>query len=168
MDVFDLDRALLQDYERFARSFTKIRAHDIREQVDRVYAFGRFWTVPLISINLHFQNGAALSKLVVEGTLHPETERIFRIDGKPITLFRHQSQAITRAAPQQSFAVTTCTDSGKSLCFFIPIIDWAIRACVGGKPSRTRAIVVCSMNALANCRWQNSRSSSTRLTCRKG
>ena len=28
MNVFDLDRALVGDYERFARSFTKIRAPD--------------------------------------------------------------------------------------------------------------------------------------------
>jgi len=33
IDVFDLDRALVQDYERFARSFTQIRAADIRAQV---------------------------------------------------------------------------------------------------------------------------------------
>ena len=30
LNVFDLDRALVTDYERFARSFTQIRAPDIR------------------------------------------------------------------------------------------------------------------------------------------
>jgi hypothetical protein len=34
MDVFDLDSAVVKDYERFARSFTQIRAEDIRSQVD--------------------------------------------------------------------------------------------------------------------------------------
>jgi len=150
MDVFDLDRTLVQDYERFARSFTKIRARDIQEQVDLVYASGRFWPEPIISINPHFQRGTSLSKLVAEGTLHAETERIFRIDGEPITLFRHQSQAVAKAAARQSFAVTTGTGSGKSLCFFIPIIDSAIRARAVGEPNRTRAIVVYPMNALAN------------------
>jgi Lhr-like helicase len=150
MDVFDLDRALVEDYERFARSFTKIRAEDIREQMHRVYASGRFWPEPIISINPHFQQGDSLSKLVAERTLHPETERIFRIDGGPITLFRHQSQAIAKAAARQSFTVTTGTGSGKSLCFFIPIIDAAIRARAAGQPNRTRAIVVYPMNALAN------------------
>ena len=128
MDIFDLDRALVQDYQRFARSFTKIRAQDIRDQVEQVYASGRFWPEALISINPHFQRGDSLSKLVAEGTLLPETERVFRIDGEPITLFRHQSQAVAKAAARQSFAVTTGTGSGKSLCFFIPIIDSAIRA----------------------------------------
>jgi ATP-dependent helicase YprA (DUF1998 family) len=150
MDVFDLDRALVQDYERFTRSFTTIRAEDIREQVEQVYASGRFWPEPIVSINPHFQRGAPLTRLVAEGTLHPETERIFRIDGEPITLFRHQSQAVAKAAARQSFVVTTGTGSGKSLCFFIPIIDSAIRARAAGQPNRTRAIVVYPMNALAN------------------
>jgi hypothetical protein len=57
MDVFDLDRALVSDYERFARSFTQIRAPDIRSQVEEIYASNRFWPEPLISINPHFERG---------------------------------------------------------------------------------------------------------------
>jgi hypothetical protein len=37
MDVFDLNRAVIEDYERFARSFTKIRAGDIRVRLDELY-----------------------------------------------------------------------------------------------------------------------------------
>ena len=51
MDVFDLDRSLVSDYERFARSFTQIKAADIRAQVEGIYASKRFWPEPLISIN---------------------------------------------------------------------------------------------------------------------
>jgi hypothetical protein len=43
MDVFDLDRTLVSDYERFARSFTQIKAIDIREQAEAIYASRRFW-----------------------------------------------------------------------------------------------------------------------------
>jgi ATP-dependent helicase YprA (DUF1998 family) len=67
-----------------------------------------------------------------------------------IRFHRHQSQAIAKAARRQSFAVTTGTGSGKSLCFFVPIIDAAIRARVAGEAPRTRAIVIYPMNALAN------------------
>jgi hypothetical protein len=42
MDVFDLDEKLLYDYRRFARSFTQIRAKDIREGVDAIYRTNRF------------------------------------------------------------------------------------------------------------------------------
>ncbi|RZU35181.1 DEAD/DEAH box helicase [Edaphobacter modestus] len=150
MDVFNLDGALVNDYERFARSFTQIRAQDIRTQVDALYASGRFWPEPLISINPHYEREASVQHLVTEGTLHPETARVFQIDGQPITLFRHQAQSVAKATAGQSFVVTTGTGSGKSLCFFIPIIDSAIRARAAGEPPRTRAIVIYPMNALAN------------------
>jgi hypothetical protein len=47
VNVFDLDRVLIGDYERFARSFTQIRATDIREQVEAIYGGDRFWPEPL-------------------------------------------------------------------------------------------------------------------------
>ena len=150
MDVFDLDGALVKDYERFARSFTKIRAEDIRLQVDALYASCRFWPEPLVSINPHFERAASVQDLVAEGSLHPDTARVFRIDDQPIRLYRHQAQAVAKATARQSFVVTTGTGSGKSLCFFVPIIDAAIRARAAGESPRTRAIVIYPMNALAN------------------
>jgi Lhr-like helicase len=154
MNVFDLDSSIVRDYERFARSFTEIRAEDIREQVDAIYATGRFWPEPLISVNPHYERDASVADLVREGLLHPNTADIFRVNSQPIVLYRHQAQAIAKAAGGSSFVVTTGTGSGKSLCFFIPIIDAAVRGRVGGQPSRTRAIVVYPMNALANSQMQ--------------
>jgi Lhr-like helicase len=150
MDVFDLDETLVRDYERFARSFTKIRALDIRSRVDSLYQSLRFWPEPLIGINPNYEQGAKVEDLVANGTLHPLTAQVFRIDGRPITLRRHQSQAVAKAASKKSFVVTTGTGSGKSLCFFVPIIDSVLRARVAGEARRTRAIVVYPMNALAN------------------
>ena len=49
VDVFDLDRTLVADYASFARSFTQIRAQDIRDKVDEIYANRRFWPEPLIT-----------------------------------------------------------------------------------------------------------------------
>jgi hypothetical protein len=60
VNVFDLDRALVSDYSRFARSFTQIRAPDIRSQVEQIYATNRFWPEPLISINPHFEQRASV------------------------------------------------------------------------------------------------------------
>ena len=150
MDVFDLDRSLVADYEHFARSFTQIRAEDIREQIDAIYASRRFWPEPLISINPHFERGATIEELVADGFLSPETGKVFRLDGKGITLYRHQAQAVAKAAAHQSFVVTTGTGSGKSLCFFVPIIDHVIRARGAGEVPRTKAIIIYPMNALAN------------------
>ena len=154
MNVFDLDQSIIGDYERFARSFTQIRAEDIRTQVDALYATGRFWPEPLISINPHYERDASVETLVEEGFLHPDTAKIFRVGGSPITLCRHQAQAVAKASKGKSFVVTTGTGSGKSLCFFIPIIDAAIRAQAAGDKPRTRAIIVYPMNALANSQMQ--------------
>jgi len=150
VQVFDLDRALVADYERFSRSFTQIKASDIRTQVDSIYAAGRFWPEPLIRINPRFKRGARIDDLVAEGLIVAETADAFRIDGEPIVLHRHQTQAVSKAVASQSFVVTTGTGSGKSLCFFIPIIDAAIRAKKAGEAPRTRAIIIYPMNALAN------------------
>src|SRR5271165_341590 len=150
MNVFDLDRALVADYEKFARSFTAIRAPDLRQQIDAIYATGRFWPEPLITVNPHFERGASVEALVADGTLCAETGRIFRVEGQALELYRHQAQAISRAAVKQSFVVTTGTGSGKSLCFFVPIIDRAIRARFGGEPPRTKTIIIYPTNALAN------------------
>ena len=97
MNVFDLDQSIIGDYERFARSFTQIRAEDIRTQVDALYATGRFWPEPLISINPHYERDASVEALVEEGFLHPDTAKIFRVGGVPITLYRHQAQAVAKA-----------------------------------------------------------------------
>lgn len=151
MNVFSLDRHLIHEYASFARSFTKIRADDIADQVERIYAKGTFWPEPLVSINPHYQTGATLAELVNAGDLCPEIEKVFRVDGKQVKLYKHQSQAVAKAKQRQSFVVTTGTGSGKSLCFFIPIIDAALRARTAGtERQRTRAIVIYPMNALAN------------------
>src|ERR1700745_2317223 len=138
-DVFDLEGVLLAAYASFARSFAQIRAQDIRDQVDAIYESRRFWPEPLITINPHFEQGATVETLVRNRSLHPDVAHVFRVDGRSITLYRHQTQAVAKAMARQSFAVTTGTGSGKSLCFFIPIIDAVIRARAAGDPERTSA-----------------------------
>ena len=151
LDIFDLDGALMGDYAQFARSFSLIKAPDIDESVRALYESGRFWPEPLISINPHYEPGATVTALAADGTLHPETAKVFRDgEGKPLRLHRHQSQAVVKGTTGQSFVVTSGTGSGKSLCFFVPIVDAAIRARAAGKPQATRAIIVYPMNALAN------------------
>ena len=47
MDVFALRDHLIGDYSRFARSFTVIRASDLKAGIDDAYGSGRFWPDPL-------------------------------------------------------------------------------------------------------------------------
>ncbi len=151
MDVFSLRDTVVGEYKQFATSFTTIFAEDIRTQVDAIYANDRYWPDPLIQINPSFAAGAAVDALVAEGMLHYACADIFRgSDGDPLRLHLHQKEALAIALADESYVVTTGTGSGKSLCFFIPIIDRILRQKASGEGKRTRAIVIYPMNALAN------------------
>jgi ATP-dependent helicase YprA (DUF1998 family) len=104
-------------------SFTTIHAEDIRQQIEAIYAEGRFWPEPLIQINSSYRRGANLTGLIPGGVLEPRTAEIFQADGEPISLHKYQEQAIALASQGESYVVTTGTGSGKSLCFFVPIVN---------------------------------------------
>jgi superfamily II DNA/RNA helicase len=152
VNVFDLDRALVERYASFARSFSEIKAPEIAAQVSSLYESGKFWPDPLITINPRFEQGKAIDELVAEGVLDPALGEIFAAGGTrtPIRLHRHQERSVAKARHRESFVVTTGTGSGKSLCFFVPIIDAIVRARRAGESPKTRAIIIYPMNALAN------------------
>lgn len=150
MKAFAFDRQLIEVYSRFSRSFSTIRAEDLRDAIEGQYAAGRFWPDALLSINPRYMPGPTIDELVATGELDPGTGSIFRFGATPLQLHRHQGEAIAKARGGQSFVVTTGTGSGKSLCFFVPIVDAILRARRAGGSRRTRAIIVYPMNALAN------------------
>ncbi|MBX3182800.1 MAG: DEAD/DEAH box helicase [Polyangiaceae bacterium] len=150
LDVFALRDALVAEYERFATSFTTIFAADIQRQVRDIYAHERYWPEPLIQINPTYKRTTDVGKLADQGALDPKCKDIFQVQGAPLSLYKHQEQAIAAAAAGDSYVVTTGTGSGKSLCFFIPIVHWVLAEKRQGGPARTRAIIIYPMNALAN------------------
>ena len=150
MDVFALRDSVVDEYKKFSTSFTKIRAEDIRAQVEKIYADERYWPEPLIQINANYRRTTTIDALVSAGALEPACRDIFRVGDTPLTLYKHQEQAIALAADGESYVVTTGTGSGKSLCFFIPIVNAILAEKKRGGPARTRAIIIYPMNALAN------------------
>ncbi len=152
MNVFELDADLIARYEKFARSFTSIRAEDLRSQIDAVYEGGKFWPEPLIGLNPEFKRGRSVADLAQQGVVDRDLETVFSLGSPrtPISLHLHQEQALMKALQSRNYIVTTGTGSGKSLCFFVPIINRILAARRAGEPRRTRAIVIYPMNALAN------------------
>ena len=154
LDVFSLRDAVVAEYKKFATSFTTIRADDIKQQVEAIYAQQRYWPEPLIQINPSYKRSTSVDALAAAGALHPECSAIFRTapgnTGQPLSLYKHQEQAIALAAHGESYVVTTGTGSGKSLCFFIPIVSAVLAERRAGTPRRTKAIIIYPMNALAN------------------
>ena len=151
MDVFDLRERVIREYSAFARSFTTIRAEDLRQPIAAAYGSSRFWPEPLVQINPRYKTGHSVAELVEAGKLHRRCAELFKESPR---LFRHQENAIEFAAEGKSFVVTTGTGSGKSLAFFIPIVDAVLRAKDVDSTPRTRAIVIYPMNALANSQME--------------
>jgi len=156
MDVFAFRDKLIEEYEQFSRSFTEIRTPDIKELVDKEYAGGRYWPDPLIQLNPNFARSGSVTELVRQGLLHPECKNIFRQKdesgrrGDVFELYRHQVEAIKAARRGESYVLTTGTGSGKSLSYFVPIVDDVLRRGVKGVRADITAIVVYPMNALCN------------------
>jgi superfamily II DNA/RNA helicase len=150
MDVFALRDSVVGEYKKFATSFTTIYAEDLRRQVEAIYASDRYWPEPLIQVNPNYRQSTSVDRLVSGGTLEAQCAKVFSAAGTPLTLFKHQEQAIALASQGASFVVTTGTGSGKSLCFFIPIVNAVLIEKRQDPRPRTRAIIVYPMNALAN------------------
>ena len=157
MDVFSFRDRIVDDYEKFSRSFTKIRSDDIGVSVENAYRSGRFWPAPLIQLNPGFVSGGSIDEFVDSGLLESECRRIFRIKskddpfGKPLILHLHQREAIETALRGESYVLTTGTGSGKSLAYFIPIVNDVLRRRrLGDRRKKITAIVVYPMNALCN------------------
>ena len=154
MDAFQVHERLISDYRAFSEGFVEIRDERIQQHVEQQSAQGAQWPAPWLALNPAFATGGPVTELVQDGLLHPECERIFRIgksplaaDGTPLSLHRHQRDAIEAARTGESYVLTTGTGSGKSLAYIAPIVDWVLRE---GSRDGIKAIVVYPMNALAN------------------
>src|SRR5690606_41074098 len=78
MKVFRFDHHLVENYERFSRSFSTIRARDLFEAIDAEYRQGRFWPDALLSLNPRYRPGPWIADLAADGTLDEATARVFR------------------------------------------------------------------------------------------
>ena len=147
--IFDLHQLVINDYRDFVQSFIQITDERAREFIEQALVHEEhLWPEPLIQLSPAYKRTATVDDLAAEGLLHPETAQIFRTkEGKAFELYQHQVEAIRKAAAAQSFVVTSGTGSGKSFCYFIPIVDAILR-----EPDLPRpvALIIYPLNALAN------------------
>ena len=160
-DIFEFRNGLVENYKKFSTSFASPRSRDIADKVQSAYDEGRFWPDPLIQINPNYRKGAFIDELARQGNVESETAQIFQTgkqetppNPKPIQLYSHQTAALAMVAGDKSFVVTTGTGSGKSLTFFIPIVNRIVREKKIDPTPRIRAIIVYPMNALANSQFE--------------
>lgn len=154
MSVFELHSRVLADYRDFVRSFFIIADDHARGFVDRsLDEEARLWPDFLLQVSPSYARAATVDELVSQGKLHAETARIFRTHtGQPFHLYQHQLEALDQARLAKSYVVTSGTGSGKSLTYFLPIIDALLKQPSTG--DRVAALVVYPMNALVNSQLQ--------------
>jgi len=167
MNIFELHERVLEDYDDFVGSFVTIYDERVRDFVGKMLEEERrLWPEPLVQLSPAYKRDKTVQELAEEGVLHPETARIFRSSsGQTYRLFRHQVEAIRRAREGKSFVVTSGTGSGKSFCYFIPIVDAVVRCPEVACPV---AIIVYPMNALVNSQEQALRQLAKRYRERTG
>jgi Lhr-like helicase len=155
MTIFDLHRHVMEEYRDFVGSFIQMRDERLREYVARVLQEGsQFWPDFLLQLSPSYRRGNTVDELADKGVLHPTTARIFRTpDGKPFRLYQHQMQAIDLYRQGKSFVVTSGTGSGKSLCYFLPVVDSLLRQ--PPEEERVHALIVYPLNALVNSQYQS-------------
>ena len=168
-NVFEFKNALIDEYAKFSTSFAKPSADDIVARLKEEYESGRYWREPLIQINPNYEKDKTVDELAANGDLTAECAAIFQLfkqevknhvpgfTMQPLRLYKHQRQAISHVNSGESYVVTTGTGSGKSLCFFIPIVNRIIEEKKSDPTPRTRAIIVYPMNALANSQREEMR-----------
>ena len=122
MDIFNLRKQIISDYEDYVKSFVVIKNRRINSLVNNEFSLGLLWPYPLIQLNPAFAPGGSIDDLVNNRILHPLCAEIFRTDkdeqnkfGNPLYLYKHQADAIRIAQTGHSYVLTTGTGSGKSL-----------------------------------------------------
>ena len=149
MSVFDLHAGVLNDYRDFVQSFINVADDRARERIENALNEGALWPDPLLQLSPSYVRADTVDELAGRGDLHQRTAEVFRTEtGQPFRLYRHQEQAFELARAGRSYVVTSGTGSGKSLTYFLPIIDAAVRGV--DEPDGLSAIVVYPMNALVN------------------
>jgi Lhr-like helicase len=150
MSIFNLHSNVIGDYRDFVRSFFSVDDDRARDFIEReLVTEARLWPEALLQVSPSYARVASVDDLARRGVLLQETAQIFRNDrGEPFHLYEHQVGALERASRRESYVVTSGTGSGKSLTYFLPIIDSFLRNAT--PRDRVAGLVVYPMNALVN------------------
>src|SRR5690606_15583324 len=160
MDVFSVHGELIKHYSEYTSSLVQVRDPRIADYLKQEKEQKLRWPDPWLSLNPSFASGGTVAELVDEGVLRPECGLFFRNKKReddpgedPLTLHRHQREALDAARTGDSYVLTPGTGSGKSLSYILPIVDAVLREPAEPHGGRIRAIVVYPMNALANSQY---------------
>ncbi|MDA2935408.1 DEAD/DEAH box helicase, partial [Acidobacteria bacterium AH-259-D05] len=141
---------VVRDFLRYQLTTYPFADRDLHDQMRRLLSLDQTRYTPLmkgpyISLSRSFRQGAQVSNLVNEDLLHPHLANL----AEHKSLYGHQETALRAIAQGKTTLISTGTGSGKTECFFYPIISRCLRLRDQGAPPGIVAIIVYPMNALA-------------------
>jgi len=148
-NIFLIADHLQKTYKKFVKTFQKFQNPDIQEWVNQqMERKDLLYKDPLIELEFQFEKGKPLQKYVKEGIFDPKIQEIYNIEP-----YKHQSDSLDKVCIEnKNIMVSTGTASGKSMCFWIPIVNTCLKMKEQGL-NGIKAIVIFPMNALANSQF---------------
>ncbi|MGH3276806.1 MAG: DEAD/DEAH box helicase, partial [Streptosporangiaceae bacterium] len=153
MDAIATSILLSATYRRYLRSLLPVRDRALAVALASCIADSPLLTKgPLLEATPPYRAGASPRDLIGEGVLDPGFARL----GGPALpldrpLYRHQEQALRKAAAGRNIVVATGTGSGKTESFLLPVLSALIAEDQAGTLGPgVRALLLYPMNALAN------------------
>lgn len=143
MNVFDIHKQIIDEYEQYIRSFITIADPEIQAKVEEELKKGKLWPQPLLHFNPSYESAGPVKKLADAGGVHKELADVFT----GYDLHLHQKEAIELGVKGKDFVVTSGTGSGKSLTYIGTIFDDLLK---NPDTKGVKAVVVYPLNALIN------------------
>ncbi len=143
MNVFEVHRKIIADYEKYIRSFITISDAEIEKEVDHELKRGKLWPEPLLQFNPAFSIAGKVADLARDKLVHKDVADIF----KGYSLYHHQLEALKLGVNGKDFIVTSGTGSGKSLTYIGTVFSHLLN---NPASKGVVAIVVYPLNALIN------------------
>jgi hypothetical protein len=143
MNVFEVHRKIIADYEKYIRSFITISDSEIEKEVDHELKRGKLWPEPLLQFNPAFSLAGKVADLARDKLVHKDVADIF----KGYSLYHHQLEALKLGVNGKDFIVTSGTGSGKSLTYIGTVFSHLLN---NPASKGVVAIVVYPLNALIN------------------
>jgi ATP-dependent helicase YprA (DUF1998 family) len=145
---------IVESYRRYLRSLLPVRDPDIATALaSEITASPMLTKGPLLEATPPYATGATLRQLIDEGVLDQAFHGLAGSSSLPLDrpLYRHQEQALRKAAAGRNLVVATGTGSGKTESFLLPILNSLLAEHARGQLGPgVRALLLYPMNALAN------------------
>jgi ATP-dependent helicase YprA (DUF1998 family) len=153
LDALATSDLIVESYRRYLRSLLPVREPRIAEALTAAITQSPMLTKgPLLEATPPYAPGKTLRDLIGEGVLDRSFAALAS-SALPLErpLYKHQEQALRKAAQGRNLVVATGTGSGKTESFLLPILNSLVTEHASGElGSGVRALLLYPMNALAN------------------